>query len=529
METISANKISQKKSRVAKPSGRWVTARKVVQYISLAVFLLLFLMTRRDGWSPSLVNIPMRLDPLVMLSNLLASRTFLATSSIALITLFATLVFGRAWCGWICPLGTTLDIFSLNQARGKRQAPAEHWRNVKYVLLIVILTAALFSNLTLLALDPLTLLFRTLTVALLPALNQVISIVEGILFRIPQTSDAVGTFDAWIRPTLLPLEPLYFHEAFLFAAIFTGVIVLNLFATRFWCRYLCPLGGMLGLLSRLSFFRREVSEPCKGCTLCTSSCPTGTINQEKNYASDPAECTMCMECLEPCPRSLIRFTPNFKLADGQEYDPGRRQTLVTFGITLAALALFRITSLAKREPPFLIRPPGVREVNDDVLEMSKCIRCSECMRVCPTNAIQASTLEAGLEGFGAPIIIPRIGYCDFSCNACGQICPVQAIPLLSLEEKQAQVIGMAYINESRCIAWSDHQECIVCEEMCPLAEKAIQLEEKQVWGADDSIVTIQLPHVLREFCIGCGICEYKCPVNGESAIRVFIPTTQTAF
>jgi ferredoxin len=150
------------------------------------------------------------------------------------------------------------------------------------------------------------------------------------------------------------------------------------------------------------------------------------------------------------------------------------------------------------------------------------------MRACPTNALQASTLEAGLEGFGAPIIIPRIGYCEFSCNACGQVCPVGAIPPLSLEEKQGQVIGKAYINESRCIAWSDHRECIVCEEMCPVADKAIQLEEKQVWGPDDTTVTIQLPHVLRERCIGCGICEYKCPVNSESAIRVFVPQSSEA-
>ena len=528
METVPVNKTSKKKSRVAKPYGRWVIARKVVQYISLAVFLLFFLMTRRDGWPASLVNIPMRLDPLTMLSNLLASRIFLAASSLAIITLFATLVFGRAWCGWICPLGTTIDIFSLNRARGKLHAPSESWRNVKYILLITILTAALFGNLTLLALDPLTLLFRSLTVAFMPALNQGISMAEGVLFQIPQISDAVGTFDGWIRPNFLPLEPLYSYEAFLFGTIFTSVILLNLFAPRFWCRYLCPLGGMLGLLSRLAFFRREVSEPCKGCTLCTSSCPTGTINPEKNYASDPAECTMCMECLEPCPRSLIRFTPGLKLAEGQEYDPSRRQILVTFGMTLAALALFRITSLAKREPSFLIRPPGAREVNDDVLEMSKCIRCSACMRACPTNALQASTLEAGLEGFGAPIIIPRIGYCEFSCNACGQVCPVGAIPPLSLEEKQGQVIGKAYINESRCIAWSDHRECIVCEEMCPVADKAIQLEEKQVWGPDDTTVTIQLPHVLRERCIGCGICEYKCPVNSESAIRVFVPQSSEA-
>jgi NAD-dependent dihydropyrimidine dehydrogenase PreA subunit len=97
-----------------------------------------------------------------------------------------------------------------------------------------------------------------------------------------------------------------------------------------------------------------------------------------------------------------------------------------------------------------------------------------------------------------------------------------------VEEKRRQVIGRAYIDESRCIAWSDYQECLVCEEMCPLPEKAIRLEEQQVWGRD-STVTVKMPHVLRDICIGCGICEYKCPVNGESAIRVYVPEAFVPF
>jgi polyferredoxin len=528
MEKIPDIKSSTKKRATKKPE-RWVIARKIVQYLMLAIFLLFFLMTRRDGFSPAWVDLPMRLDPLVMLTNLFASRTFLISSSIAIITVLLTIIFGRAWCGWICPLGTTLDIFSFNRSRGKRKSPPENWRNIKYVLLIAVLTAALFGNLSLLALDPLTLLFRSLTVAILPALNQIVKILEGALFQVPPLSDAVAAFDMWIRPALLPSEPLYFKDIFLFAAVFVSVLALNLLAPRFWCRYLCPLGGMLGLLSRAALFRRDVSEPCKGCALCTSVCPTGTIDVEKNYASDPAECTMCMECLEPCPRSLIRFTRGFSLAEGQGYDPDRRQALTTFGMTITALALLRSNNLAKREPPFLIRPPGAREVNDDMLGMTKCIRCSECMRACPTNALQASAFEAGIEGFGAPILIPRLGYCEFSCNTCGQVCPVQAIPPLGLEEKQQQVIGKAYIDESRCIAWSDHQECLVCEEMCPLADKAIQLEEREVWGRDDTPVMVKLPHVLRDVCIGCGICEYKCPLNGESAIRVFVPQAPMPF
>jgi ferredoxin len=106
---------------------------------------------------------------------------------------------------------------------------------------------------------------------------------------------------------------------------------------------------------------------------------------------------------------------------------------------------------------------------------------------------------------------------------------VEAIPPLGLEEKRLQVIGKAYIDENRCIAWSDHKPCVVCEEMCPLPQKAIQLEEQEVWAPDNTSVAIQLPHVLRDSCIGCGICEYKCPVSGDAAIRVYVPQMGVPF
>ena len=507
------------------PVGPWITARKVVQYLTLIIFLALFLLSARGGLAGNLINFPMRLDPLVMLSHLLASRTFLVGSSLALFTIILTLVFGRAWCGWLCPLGTTLDIFSLKRWRGKRQEPPETWRSVKYALLLTILVAAFFGNLTLLVFDPLTIIFRALTVSIWPAVDQIVTVIESSLYNIPFMAGTISTVDGVLRPVILPPEPVYYRDAVLFGAVFLGVVLLNLAAPRFWCRYLCPLGGMLGLISKLALFRREVGEDCKGCVLCKQVCPTGTIDPEMGYASDPSECTMCLDCLEVCPRSSIAFTPGLKLAEWHSYDPNRRQALVAFGSTIAALALFRSSALTKRETPHLIRPPGARENN----LLSKCVRCAECMRACPTSGLQPAVTEAGLEGFWTPVLIPRLGYCDYSCNACGQICPVQAIPPLALEDKRTQVIGRAYINQNRCLAWSDHVPCIVCEEMCPLPEKAIQLQESQDIDQQGNPITLQLPSVLRERCIGCGICEYKCPVNGEAAIRVYVPGTEVPF
>jgi polyferredoxin len=522
-----------------RPYGRWITARKLVQYTALLVFLTLFVASRRGSWPPALVNIPMRLDPLAILANLLASKTFLAGSTLALLVVILTLVFGRAWCGWLCPLGTTLDLISLKRwrlaLRGKGSAnqgledqegnPPDGWRSVKYGLLLTILMAAFFGNLTLLVFDPLTLFFRTLTNSLWPAIDQLITALETILYPIPVLADPISNLDMWLRPNLLPTEPVFYRQAWLFAAVFAGVIALNLFAQRFWCRYLCPLGGLLGLLSKVALFRRAVSAECKGCTICTQVCPTGTVDPNHGYASDPSECTLCLDCLESCPRSTIQFSPRLSLAAWNHYDPSRRQALATFGIAIAGIAMFRSDALAKREDAFNIRPPGARE--NDLLE--KCVRCGECMRACPTSALQPAMSESGLEGLWTPLVIPRLGYCDYSCNACGQVCPVQAIPALDLEQKRQQVIGKAYLDQNRCIAWSDHKDCIVCEEMCPLPEKAVYLEEAEVKDSQGSMRTIQLPSVDRDLCIGCGICEYKCPVNGEAAIRVYVPGTEVPF
>lgn len=515
----------RKKRYDGKLNKPWIIARKSIQYTILVIFILLFIASRRLNWCSSLVNLPMRLDPLLVINHVISSRTFLVGSSLVLITLIVTILFGRVWCGWLCPLGTILDLFSRKPGKIDEQAVRrkyERWRTVKYVLLVVIIFSALFQNQTLLILDPLTLLYRTMTISIWPALDQMITASEIAIYRWPFLSSAISTIDSWLRPNILPTEPDYYRTPVLIWMIFLGVIILNRVVTRFWCRYLCPLGGLLGLISRIAIFRRQVDEGCQGCGLCNQACPTGTIDLENNYISDPAECTMCLDCLEVCPRSFIQINPIFSLAESHTYDIGRRQALATFGFTLASLAVLHREAISKTSHPHLIRPPGAQ--GEDFTSL--CIRCAACMRACPTSALQPAVSEGGLEGLWTPIIIPRLGYCDYSCNACGQICPVQAIKPLDLDEKRSQVIGKATIFRDRCIAWSEQRECIVCEEMCPVPNKAIYLEMMTVKDKQGQSITIQVPHVDKELCIGCGICENKCPVLGEAAIRVFVPSTE---
>ncbi|HMD89092.1 MAG TPA: 4Fe-4S binding protein [Anaerolineaceae bacterium] len=495
----------------------WRLVRIGVQASALVGFIVLFVMTKRGGWSGSLVNFPLRLSPLTMLAQMLASRTFLAGSSLFLFLVILTLVFGRAWCGWLCPMGTILDLFSFKNSRILKSSPPENWRKAKYGVLLVILVAALLGNLTLLVLDPLTILFRTFSTVIWPALDWIVTTLETALYQIPVLNDPISALDNILRPTLLPAEPVYYRNIFVFAAVFTTIIALNLFAERFWCRYLCPLGGLLGLVSKVAIFRRVVSDECKNCGLCNRVCPTGTINPEKHFSSDPAECTMCLECIPACKRDSLVFMPKFAIAERQDYDPGRRELLASLLIGIPLAGIFGSDALVKTPYPTRIRPPGVSEQE----LLSKCIRCGVCIRTCPTSGLQPAVFEAGLSGLWTPVLAPRLGYCDYACNSCGQACPVQAIPPLSLVEKRLQVIGKAYIDKNRCIAWADNRNCIVCEEMCPLPDKAIKLSQEQVTRPDGEIVQIKLPQVNRDTCIGCGICEYKCPVSGAAAIQIY--------
>ncbi|MGC9469654.1 MAG: 4Fe-4S binding protein [Anaerolineae bacterium] len=497
--------------------------RQLTQILALAVFLYLFVYATFLNPQRAWADLFYHLDPLVALTTILARRAWVAGFGLAAITVVVTLLFGRVWCGWICPLGTVLGWLRSGRRRYRRTAPSERWRGAKYVILLVIVVAAALGNQTLLFFDPLTVMTRTLGVALWPALKSGIYSAEAALYQLPILW---GLLDAVHEGVIYPVFRdviSVFSLAVPVLFFFLALVALNWWAERAWCRYFCPLGGLLALLSKLSFVRREVSGACAACALCTGDCPTGTIDPRRGYRSDPAECIVCYDCVDECRRDGVGFRwqgARWRPAAWREYDPARRQMLAGVGAAVAGVALAGVEPITQRQLAHLVRPPGASSPEFESL----CIRCGECVRVCPTQGLQPSLFEAGVQNVLTPRLVPRLGYCDYRCNACGEVCPTGAIPPLTVAEKQTTPIGLARVDQSRCLPWAYDIPCIVCEEVCPVPHKAIWLETAEVVDAAGATLTIQRPVVVKELCIGCGICEYQCPMGGESAIRVYAPT-----
>ncbi len=493
-----------------------VSARRWIQAFSLCAFMITLMATRLGGMASPANNLAVRISPFTMLTTMISSRTFLIGSSVALVLLASSFVAGRAWCGWLCPLGTILDIFPLARIRKKQAHISDRLRSAKYAILLTAILAAVFSNLTLLFLDPITITTRTLTVGLLPVLDKSIYQLELILVNVPPLADTVYKFDQWLRPAVFQSTPAIFLYPAIVLGFFALLIALNFLAERFWCRYLCPLGAVLGLGAKLSLFRRTVKNSCTSCGLCEATCPTGTIDRAHGFRSDPSECTLCFNCLGTCKNSEFAFRQAARPETGYEYDPGRRTFLESFGAFAVGAVIVNSNVLKLPDTRFALRPPGSTEVG----LLSKCVRCGLCVKACPTQALQFDPENSSVVGFMTPVFVPRNGFCDYNCNACGQTCPVQAIPSLLLDEKHKVVIGKAVIDHDICLAWGHQTPCIVCEEMCPLDKKAINLETRTILDPQGQKIELQLPVVNSETCIGCGTCEFKCPVPGEAAIRV---------
>jgi polyferredoxin len=490
--------------------------RRASQGLFLLLFVFLFLQTESKGADE--LGWPVRLfldfDPLVLVTTLLSAHAAAIAFYFSLIVIAVTVVLGRVFCGWVCPLGT------LNNMVGsikKRRARPMNWFGLKYYILIFLLVSSLFTLQLVGVMDPISLIIRSFSLSIYPLFSNGVTAFFDAMYRadIGGVTDASEAVYSLLKKTVLPFRQPHYLQGVFMGVLFLTVLGLNLRERRFWCRYLCPLGALLGLLSRYSLLKRSVSEGCNECGSCAAVCHGGADPDIKG-GWRTEECYYCMNCDDVCPQNAVSFGfLGKKVRAG--LDLGRRKVIAAAAVGVAAVPLLRINPVASRADPGLIRPPGSLPENEF---LRRCVKCGECMKVCITNGLQPSLLEAGLEGIWSPVLVPTVGYCEYRCTLCGQVCPTGAIKRLPLEEKVKVKIGLAMIDKNRCLPWAHATPCIVCEEVCPTPKKAIWLEEARVKDREGREVLVKQPRVDLELCIGCGICEAKCPVMDRPAIYV---------
>ncbi|HYB19891.1 MAG TPA: 4Fe-4S dicluster domain-containing protein [Thermodesulfobacteriota bacterium] len=480
------------------------------QALSLFVFSLLFLVFanyRLPEWLPA--DIYLRLDPLLGLSAVLAGREFIGRALWSLILIGATLVIGRFFCAYVCPMGAAIDFLDPLFWRRKDRSGLKNnlnWRKVKYYLFILFLSSSIAGLTLAYLLDPLPFLTRFFTFFLYPMVITLLDLFLD-LFR------PIFRFLGWMDLSYQHYTQPVYYMALLTFVIFSAVIALNRIVPRFWCRYLCPLGAFLSLMSPLGLFKRQVSPECNECLKCVRTCPMGAIEQDPKSTRLP-ECIQCRTCAQVCPQEAIAFPAlpsSLRVHQlGGEYssvDFSRRGFLYSFTGGLAAAFLVDRTpftpTLGKQQ---IIRPPGALPESEF---LRTCIRCGECMKSCVTNTLQPSFWESGLSGLWTPGMDLRFAACEQSCNVCGKVCPTQAIRSLSLEEKTHAKVGTAILHKERCLVWAQDKLCLICDEICPY--NAIVFR---------TVDGYRRPVVIASKCNGCGFCEQRCPVGGTSAIVV---------
>ena len=519
---------------------RLSNVRRVIQILIFALFIVILIRTISPlkTWLPA--DFMLRIDPLAAVSTALAARdagNLLTTFLPALILLGLTAILGRFFCNWVCPLGTTLDLWERILRRKGRARRAERiknpasLRNLKYYVLVFFLVAAVFSAQTAWLMDPLPIATRSYALAVYPYGTYLAKSVLGPLWKVPVVNHISEPVYGFLKQYVFfpnpdlgyqPISALQ-HVTFL---VFTGILALSLLTPRFWCRYLCPLGAMLGLASRTSLFRWRVDRVrCTECNRCVHECKTAAIHPKaESYLVQ--ECVECMNCIDVCPEKAVAFgftSPGTAREDRrstamQGHALSRRRVLQATALAAVAAPFLNLKIVDRDPNPWLIRPPGSLPEEEF---LDRCIRCGECMKVCPTNALHPALLQGGLEGVGTPVLVPSLGYCDYECNACSQVCPTGAIRPVALAEKKQLKIGTAYFNKNKCYPWNENLNCLVCEEHCPTPEKAIRFWDVEVLEPEtDKLITVKRPYVVTEACIGCGICETKCPLKDEPGIRV---------
>jgi polyferredoxin/ferredoxin-like protein FixX len=479
---------------------RWLRhARRASQIFFLLAWLALFVWTRDQESAPVRPDLFLITDPLVWLLTIGSSRVWVPVLWVSAGFIVFTLIFGRAFCSWICPLGTVID-GAKHVLRPKEdrfsQATHQAMQRWKYYLLVFMAFGALLSAQWVYLLDPLVLMFRG-AASLWPV--------------------AASTLPAGALPSALAAE---FHRVPLLPVLLLGgSIGLTAIAPRFWCRYLCPLGAFYGLLSKQPLLRRRVKgcDVCKGREVekeCVSGCRMGAVPSKPGRTQNH-ECIRCFSGAGSCHKDAIQFgfmMPVVEKSDAS-LDLDRRAFLTGGAAALAMAPVAALSQYHRDDQNRVIRPPRV--LDEDTFT-DQCIRCAMCVQACPTQTLQLLHLEAGFAGFWTPALTPLAGGCIAGCNACSVACPTDAIPSFGTQEadKWGVKMGTAVLETQRCISFTEGAACLKCVEICPT--RAFTVESGPTIPTRPTLVQY-------ERCVGCGLCEQACShvVYGTPAVVTF--------
>ncbi|MHC4226517.1 MAG: 4Fe-4S dicluster domain-containing protein [Planctomycetota bacterium] len=505
------HKALRKVLAVLGPTWSASPTRRIIQVVCLAGFLVLLFHVcwpygSRDYAAAMQakelieVEIFLALDPLLSVSTALAARAWVWSLSWAAVIVLICLVIPRGFCGYVCPLGTLLDIFDWavgHRIKFMRLKTEGWWTNLRYYILVATLVAAVFG------------LLLSGFVSAIPIVTR------GMVFVFGPVQ--LGLLKDWYLVS--PMNAGYFVSI----ALFVLVLVLGFLQPRFWCRYICPTGAMFSIANFLRLSERKVDATCIECGRCTDACSFSAIGPD--YETRTFNCTFCQTCGGICPKQSINFTArwdksNLKLQQENACESvscSRRGFLA--GVAGATAAGIAVPVLVAEGTTLPVRPPG--SVPEDKF-LQLCIRCGECFKACPNNVLQPIGFDRGFDALWTPQVVADWAGCEVTCNNCGQVCPTGAIRALPPDEKRAARIALAFVNEQTCLPYAGREDCRMCVDECASAGyNAIEFVrvggEIDADGAPVEGSGYLAPVVLADKCVGCGLCQMRChSVNVKS-------------
>ena len=432
-----------------------------------------------------------------------------------------TLLFGRVYCSVICPLGVMQDIISWIHGKTKKKnrfrfsySPAKNI--LRYgVLALFIAGLLLGAHSIAILIAPYSAYGRIAGNLLAPLYQWANNFFAWIAER--ADSYAFYSTEVWLRS--LP--------TFIIAAVtFVIIFILAWRNGRTWCNTICPVGTVLGFLSRFSFFAPAIdTDKCRNCGLCGKQCKAACINM-KEHEIDLSRCVACMDCIDACKDGAIHYvrrksSKNAAKTESRNETPdkGRRAFIASSAIAMTAAAstkaqikgdggLAPVSRSLKPERNTPVVPAGSESLKNFT---DHCTACQLCVSVCPNQVLRPSTL---LDTLMMPEMGFERGYCRPECTLCSEICPAGAIKPVSRVEKSSIQVGIAVINLDNCIVNTDGVHCGNCSKHCPA--NAIRMVRKE----PDSDNWLRIPTVNENRCIGCGACENVCPARPLAAIHI---------